>query len=622
MLQNIRDNSQGWIAKTIIGLIIVLLALTGFEAIFNGLGNQQTAAEVNGEEISLSELNSAVEMQRRQLMQQFGRDFDTSLIDDQLLRNAALNDLIDRRLLVQAAKESGFSLSQAAMDQIILQTPEFQENGRFSPARFDQVIRQMGYGRLQFRQMLEEEILIGQLQAAITGSGFVTDQEVRNFIRLDKQTRDFGLYRVKADSDSVSVSDEQVSEFYEQNPQRFMTPEQVVIDYVELKKDAFFDQVDISEDELRTRYENEIANLGEQRRAAHILIETGESRSDEAAKARIDELRQRLAQGEDFAELARATSEDPGSAADGGDLGFAAAGVYDPAFEEALFALNKGQVSDPLRTEFGWHLIKLLDTQAADVPSFANLHDKLARDLKAEKVEQRFVEAARELENLAFEAADLQQPAQELGLEIKTSEAFGRDGGKEGVMANRQVIQQAFSPELLEGGANSQALELDPETVIVMRVKEHREPQRMTLADVQDGIRAMLKRQGAAEAAQSQGEAMLSSLREGQTPAQQTTAWEVHEAVTRSFEGIEPQVLQALYRMPKPEDEQKPQFAGVALGNGDYVLLRLTGVSEPAEELDETEAQMYKRFLASRAGQDDFAAYRARLHRESDIERY
>src|SRR5690606_14059799 len=163
-------------------------------------GNQQTAAKVNGEEISLSELSLAVEMQRRQLVQQFGRDFDTSLIDDRLLRNAALNDLIDRRLLVQAAREADFALSQAALDQIILQTPEFQENGRFSPARFDQVIRQMGYGRLQFRQMLEEEVLIGQLQAAIAGSGFVTATEVRNFVRLDKQTRDFGLYRIAADA--------------------------------------------------------------------------------------------------------------------------------------------------------------------------------------------------------------------------------------------------------------------------------------------------------------------------------------------------------------------------------------------------------------------------------------
>lgn len=622
MLQNIRDKSQSWISKALVGLIVVLLAFTGFEAIFNNPGNQQTAAKVNGEEISLSELSLAVEMQRRQLAQQFGRDFDTSLIDDGLLRNAALNDLIDRRLLVQAARESDFALSQAALDQIILQTPEFQENGQFSAARFDQVIRQMGYGRLQFRQMLEEEILIGQLQAAIAGSGFVTEQEVRNFMRLDKQTRDFGLYRIKADAAAIQVGDDELQAYYEQNAARFMTPEQVVIEYVELKKDSFFDQVDVSEDELRARYQTEIANLGEQRRAAHILIESGDVRSDKDARALIDELRQRLANGEDFAELARSASEDTGSAADGGDLGFAAAGVYDPDFEAALFALTKGQVSEPVRTEFGWHLIKLLDTQEADVPSFAALREKIERDLKAEKVEQRFVEAVRELEGLAFEEADLQRPAQELGLRIQTSAPFGREGGNSGVTANRQVIQQAFSAELLDGGANSQALELDAETVVVIRVKEHQQPQRMALDDVREQIRTTLQREAAAQVAQQRGEELLSSLREGKTPADQEHTWEIHEAATRALEGIEPQVLQTLFRMPKPEEAQKPQFAGVALGNGDYVLLRLTGVSEPVDTLSESEVQMYQRFLASRAGQEDFSAYRSRLLREADIERF
>lgn len=622
MLQNIRDKSQSWISKALVGLIVVLLAFTGFEAIFNNPGNQQTAAKVNGEEISLSELSLAVEMQRRQLVQQFGRDFDTSLIDDGLLRNAALNDLIDRRLLVQAARASDFALSQAALDQIILQTPEFQENGQFSAARFDQVIRQMGYGRLQFRQMLEEEILIGQLQAAIAGSGFVTEQEVRNFMRLDKQTRDFGLYRIKADAAAIQVGDDELQAYYEQNAARFMTPEQVVIEYVELKKDNFFDQVDVSEDELRARYQTEIANLGEQRRAAHILIESGDVRSDKDARALIDELRQRLANGEDFAELARSASEDTGSAADGGDLGFAAAGVYDPDFEAALFALTKGQVSEPVRTEFGWHLIKLLDTQEADVPSFAALREKIERDLKAEKVEQRFVEAVRELEGLAFEEADLQRPAQELGLRIQTSAPFGREGGNSGVTANRQVIQQAFSAELLDGGANSQALELDAETVVVIRVKEHQQPQRMALDDVREQIRTTLQREAAAQVAQQRGEELLSSLREGKTPADQEHTWEIHEAATRALEGIEPQVLQTLFRMPKPEEAQKPQFAGVALGNGDYVLLRLTGVSEPVDTLSESEVQMYQRFLASRAGQEDFSAYRSRLLREADIERF
>ena len=158
MLQNIRDNSRGWIAKTIIGLIVMLMAFTGFEAIVTGTSNRNNAAEVNGDTITLDELNQAVEMQRRQLLQQLGRDFDASLLDDRLLREASLKGLIERKLLLQAAGDARFAFSQSSLDQVILQTPEFQVDGRFDTARFDQVIRQMGYTRLQFRQMLEEEM--------------------------------------------------------------------------------------------------------------------------------------------------------------------------------------------------------------------------------------------------------------------------------------------------------------------------------------------------------------------------------------------------------------------------------------------------------------------------------
>ena len=176
MLQNIRDNSQGWIAKTIIGIIVALMAFTGIEAIFQASTNtKQDVAKVNGEVITQTELSQAVDMQRRQLMQQLGKDFDASLLDEKLLRDAALKGLIDRKLLLQGAADSKFGFSEAALDQVILQTPEFQVDGKFSAERFDQVIRQLGYSRLQFRQMLTQEMLIGQVRAGIAGSGFVTD---------------------------------------------------------------------------------------------------------------------------------------------------------------------------------------------------------------------------------------------------------------------------------------------------------------------------------------------------------------------------------------------------------------------------------------------------------------
>ncbi|VEF11795.1 PpiC-type peptidyl-prolyl cis-trans isomerase [Pseudomonas fluorescens] len=623
MLQNIRDNSQGWIAKTIIGVIVALMALTGFDAIFQATTHKNEAAKVNGDEISQNELSQAVDMQRRQLMQQLGKDFDASLLDEKMLRDSALKGLIDRKLLLQGAEQAKFSFSEAALDQVILQTPEFQVDGKFSSERFDQVIRQLGYSRMQFRQMLAQEMLIGQLRAGVAGSGFVTDAEVQAFARLEKQTRDFATLNVKADPAAVKLTDEEVKAYYDEHAKEFMTPDQVVIDYLELKKSSFFDQVAVKDEDLQAAYQKEIANLSEQRRAAHILIEVNDKTTEAQAKAKIDEVQARLAKGEKFEALAKEFSQDPGSANNGGDLGYAGPGVYDPAFEKALYALSKDQVSEPIRTDFGYHLIKLLGVEAPEVPTLASLKDKLTRELKAAQVEQRFVEATKQLEDSAFEASDLAQPAADLKLTVHTSKPFGREGG-EGVAANRAVVTAAFSTEVIDEGANSTAIELDPETVIVLRAKEHLKPAQLPLENVDAAIRAQLTKEHASAAAKTKAEKLIADLREGKAPQDKAVdgqSWKATEAATRAQEGVEPAVLQALFRMPKPAAKDKPTFTSVTLPDGSLMIVRLNGVNEAAAPTEEEKAQ-YRRFLASREGQQDFAAYRKQLEAEAKIERF
>ncbi|KDD68588.1 peptidyl-prolyl cis-trans isomerase [Pseudomonas mandelii PD30] len=623
MLQNIRDNSQGWIAKTIIGVIVALMALTGFDAIFKATTHRNDAAKVNGEEISQNELSQAVDMQRRQLMQQLGKDFDASLLDEKMLRESALKGLIDRKLLLQGAENSKFAFSEAALDQVILQTPEFQVDGKFSPERFDQVIRQLGYSRMQFRQMLAQEMLIGQLRAGLAGSGFVTDAQVLAFARLEKQTRDFASLDVKVDPAAVKLTDDEVKAYYDEHAKEFMTPDQVVIDYLELKKASFFDQVSVKDEDLQAAYQKEIANLSEQRRAAHILIEVNDKVTEAQAKAKIEEIQARLAKGEKFEALAKEFSQDPGSANNGGDLGYAGPGVYDPAFETALYALAKDQVSAPVRTDFGFHLIKLLGVEAPEVPTLASLKDKLTRELKTQQVEQRFVEATKQLEDSSFESSDLAQPAQDLKLTVHTSKPFGREGG-EGVAANRAVVTAAFSPEVLDEGANSTAIELDPETVIVLRAKEHLKPAQLPLESVAASIRVQLSKEHASSAAKTKAEELIVSLRDGKTALDKAIdgqSWKVTQAATRGQEGVDPTVLQALFRMPKPAAKDKPTFSNVTLADGSLVIVRLNGVNEAAAPTEEEKAQ-YRRFLASRIGQQDFAAYRKMLESQAEIKRF
>lgn len=624
MLQNIRDNSQGWIAKTIIGVIMALMALTGFDALFRATSTSQDAAKVNGEEITQTELSQAADLQRRQLAQQLGKDFDPALLDDKMLRTSALKGLIDRKLLLQGAHDAKFGFSEAALDQQILQMPEFQVDGKFNADRFDQVIRQLGFGRMQFRQMLSQEMLIGQMRAGIAGSAFITDAEVEAFARLEKQTRDFATLTLPADLAAAKVTDDEIKAHYDEHAKEFMSPEQVVLDYIELKKSSFFDKVQVKDADLQAAYQKEIANLAEQRRAAHILIEVNDKMNDAQAKAKIEEIQQRLAKGEDFAALAKEFSQDPGSATKGGDLGYAGKGVYDPAFEESLYALNKDQVSAPVRSEFGWHLIKLLGVEAPSVPTFASLKDKLTHELKSDLVEQKFVDVSKQLEDAAFEASDLAQPAQDLGLKVQTTAAFGRDGGADGIIANRAVLQAAFSPEVLEEGANSGVIELDPETAVVVRSKEHRQPEQLPLAAVSDAIRAQLLKQHASEAVKAKGEALLAGLRDGKTPLaakQDGVSWKVVEAATRTQEGLDPSVLQTLFRMSKPEGKDKPGYSSLTAADGSYVIVRLNGVNHAAAPTDQEKVQ-YRRFLASRSGQQDFAAFRAQLESKAKIEKF
>ena len=307
MLQNIRDNSQGWIAKTIIGVIVVLLALTGVDAVFQATSNSQDAAEVNGQAITQNELAQAAEMQRRQLLQRLGKDFDSSLLDDKMLRETALKGLIERKLLLQAAQQAGFALSQAELDKVIVQIPAFQVDGKFNADLFDQRIRQEGYTRLQFRQQLEKDILASQLQAGVAGSGFVTDEEIQAFARLEKQTRDFATLTLKADPKAVTLSDDELQAYYKEHNSQFMSPEQVILEYIELNKAAFFDQVEVKDEDLQAAYQKEIANLAEQRQAAHILLEVTDKLSDTEAKAQIDTIAPAPGQGRGLCRFGQGT---------------------------------------------------------------------------------------------------------------------------------------------------------------------------------------------------------------------------------------------------------------------------------------------------------------------------
>lgn len=629
MLQRMRDNSQSWIAKVIVGVIVLVFALTGWESISRFTSSENKAAEVNDRVITRVELEQAVALQHRQLIQQLQQAgnaaFDPGMIDEDLLRESVLENLIERAVLLDGADQADFFVSERMIDQLILSTPDFQVDGQFNADRFDLVIRNMGItSRLAFRELLREELKISQLRNALQATAFATPAERLHLARLEQQTRDFAVIEVPLSLEDTSVSEQAVAEYYENNTQQFMTPEQVVLETLAVRRSDFFDQVEVSDADIDALYQREIGNLREQRRAAHLLVET-DSADDEAAQARIAEAQARLAAGEDFAAVARELSDDTGSANDGGDLGVVLRGSFDDAFEQALFALEEGEVSEPVRTSFGLHLIKLVSLQAPEIPSLESMRASLEEEIKAGQVERRFVEVSRDLANMAYESLDLAEPASALGLEITTHEAISRDGG-EGLTANPRVIQAAFSDEVLQDGLNSELIELDADTAVVLRVKEHLRPSQRPLQEVAADIELLLARRQASEQVREQAEALTAGLRQGELDSAAVAAdlvseWREYEAVRRSSTQLPAALLREIFAMPAPQDEQS-SFAHFARQDGSRWIVALEGVALPENLAEQADDQEYRDFVAAQTGEQDFAALRQQLRDAADITRY
>tara|TARA_Y100000748_G_C15500070_1_gene489654 strand:- start:2345 stop:4234 length:1890 start_codon:yes stop_codon:yes gene_type:complete len=628
MLQTMRDNAQSWVAKVIVGVIVLIFALTGWESISRFTNDAETAAEVNGQTITKLELEQAVALQKRQLvqqLQQMGNQFDSSMIDDAFLRTSVLDGLIERAVLLQGAEDAGFQISDQMIDQLILSTPDFQVDGKFDANRFDVVIRNMGMpSRMAFRDLVRQQLMITQYRNGYEATAFATPKERQQLVALENQTRDFAVINVPVGEVDAQVSDDEVETYYNDNASQFMTPERVVLETLTLKRAGFFDQVQVDEQAVEELYQREIGNLAEQRRASHILVEVADD--DAAAKEKIDAAAARIAAGEDFAAVAADVSDDTGSSRDGGDLGYIVKGSFDDAFDDALFALQPDEVSAPVRSTYGYHLIKLTDLKAPEVPSLDSMREELVQELKVQQVERRFVEASQELANLAHEAPDLAEPAAALGVSVETLGPVERLGG-EGLAANPKVMNAAFSDDVLKNGFNSELLELDADTVAVVRVKEHLEPSQRPLTEVSSEIREQLAyakaEQAAAERAASLAEQLREQTLDSDAVAEQLAAeWQLHEAAARAEGDIEPALLRQVFALPKPTADE-PVYASIKQPAGGYWLVSLRGVAT-AEDVQSAEGapDQYALFVAGQSGQQDFAGAQQQLRTDADIERH
>lgn len=625
VIQKLQDKSQGILAKIIVGLIIVVFALFGFGSITTYLAPVPKVATVAGEDITRQELETGMERQRRMLLSEGTSPDD---IDEEQLRDQALQSLIERRLLSHAAEELGLYVSEEKIDQQIVQTPAFQMDGVFDPQQFQMVIGGAGYTPLTYRAELRRDMKFQQLNRGIQASAFYTVPEAKRAASLADQTRDVAYMRIAVDElmDEVTVTDEEVREYYDNHTNEFRTPETVNLAYLELNRNDLMDEVEVTEAELKALYEEtkHLYSRDENRRVAHILIEAGDERSQEEARQQIEKIRQRIKEGEDFAEMAEEFSEDPGSAAEGGDLGYQARGAYTEEFDEVAFSLEVNELSEPVETEFGYHLIKVLDVEPEEVPSFAEVRDEVETELRETRAEEKFVSRSTRLAEIAYESPDLQGPANELGMEVKTTGHVSRDAS-EGIAANDKVMDAAFSPDLLTDRNNSDVIEITPNHHVVVRVREHKPSEVKPYDQVAEEVRQRLAREKATLMAETTAREIVDMLDSGSITRHVANKfgleWKVVAEARRNQPGLDPEINARAFTLAKPPETGK-SVGYTVLEDGDAAVVTVTNVENgDVSDMDQQEIQRIARALGWQRGQHAFAEFRENLAREVDITR-
>ncbi|MDO6681163.1 SurA N-terminal domain-containing protein [Oceanobacter sp. 5_MG-2023] len=503
MLQTMRNSAQGIIAKVIVFFIILVFALWGVEGIVNIGSGETPVAEVGGVEILEPDIQRLIEQQKANLRRQFGEQFDENLFNDQLLRESALDQLIQQRVDAVQADRFGLYASTSVVDQAIVNIPAFQLDGRFNKEQFLSVLRMNGWTPLTFRASLGEDLKVNQAQQALTMTSIPTPYQTRLSAMLNGELRTVSYVEIRAQDlmDDIELSDEDVQTYYDDNSSRFQSPEQARVRYVGFDRAALAAAEEVSEDEIKAAYDDYLNELSakEQRSSRHILVEVSDERSSEEALAKANELKAELDAGADFAELAQTSSDDIASGSSGGDLGYISHGTFVPEFETALFAMQQGDISEPVKTEFGYHIIQLLDVKASESDTFEQQHDELAEYIRNEKAGLRIAEQTQELSNLAFSSDSVDEIAAVLGLTVQESGLFTRDFG-EGLAANDAVRQQAFAENLLLDRELSELVETE-QGVYVFAVSEHEEPRTLPLEIVRQQVENLLKRDRASELA-------------------------------------------------------------------------------------------------------------------------
>ncbi len=606
MFDAVRNNKK--IVQVFLVLIALPFAFFGVESFRDG-GAGVDVAKVGEVKISQQEFQQAVREQQDRLRGQLG-ELDPKVLDNPEFRQAILDDLIDQRLLFQEVRKRHLFASDDAVRQAIMAVEAFQDNGQFSQQRYEALLSAQGMSPAGFEAQVRQDLALQQLAGTIGRSGIVSQRVTDKVLALQSEARHVQEFVLPVENyvAKVKLEDGAAKKFYDENTEQFRTPDQAKVEYVVLTPESL--AVEVSEAEIKAWYDGhkERYQQPEERRASHILIAAEKLGKDKARQKAEEVLREVQAKPAAFAELARKHSDDPGSASQGGDLGFFGRGMMVKPFEDATFALRDGEVSGIVESDFGFHIIKLTGQHVAREKPLAEVRGEIERELKSSAVARKFAEAAESFSNMVYEQSDSLQPvADQFKLKIQRSDWIGREANPAaGVLGNAKLLAAVFSDDTIQNKRNTEAVEVAQNTLVAARIAEYQPASVQPLAGLQATIEKLLVNQEAQKLARADGEARLAALQSGTDKL----AWGADKVVSRmDARLLPPQAAPLVFRMDK---SKLPGYAGVDLPGKGYALYRLSKVT-PGAALDTARRQGLQGQLRSLAAQQEVAMYLSAL---------
>jgi len=619
MLQNIRERAQGimaWVMLIVVGVPFVMWGIQNYIE----TGKEKPAAVVGDREIFDRDVSRAYE----RMVGELGNSPD---YDEKELRRAALDQLVSEEVISQNADSMKLAVSDDEARELIQTLPYFQVAGQFDKEKYRSSLATQGMTPEQFVAKIKRGLVTQQLEQSVLGSAFATPAEVATLLRLKNQERQVDYVKLPLKAVNRDFTDQEVKAYYDAHINEFRNPERVAVDYLQLNLDDLAKKVTVSEDDVRKLYEEQKGNYGtpERRKISHILItlDGASQDADAAALKKAQELRDRLLKGGDFVALAKEASADTVSAKQGGDLGYLNKDAQEPSFTEAANHLKMGEVSEPVKTSFGYHLIKVTELVPASYKPYEALHEELKKLAQKNNAETAFYERGQKLAEMTFEHPDsLEETASALGLKIQQTPLFTKDRG-EGIAEEENIRKAAFSEDVL-AGKNSEPVELGNEKAVVLRVRDHEVATDKSIESVKAVIVSQLRNQEARDEANKRSQELLAAVKQGKSLADASKAQglSVTQGVSllRTSEKVPLELLKATFSVGRPQ-AGKPSSGEVALPDGSHYVFAVLQVKDGATVAkDAKEQESASEFMQRGYAQLEYGTFVDRLRELIDVE--